>query len=83
MPVRTRSRWRPRRARSSGCSSLGKSKQSSEAPGLWLGDEEAGGERGKPPGIVGNRLAYALVLIEPIDRIRAVNGFDYGGQPSW
>ena len=46
------------------------------------GVEQSRGEHGEPPGLVGDRFAYAFALVEPVDCVGAVNGFEHGRQPS-
>ena len=73
-------RW-PRRACSGGRPRLREREQRGKAPCLRLGVEQARGEHGQPPRLVCDRLAYAFVLIEPVDCIRAVDGLEHSGQP--
>lgn len=67
-----------RRAGSCQCSCLCEREERGEAPGLGLRAEQAGGE---PPRLVGHRFVYALVLVEPVDGVGAVDGLEYSRRP--
>ena len=65
----------------SGGARLREGEQGGEAPSLGFGVEQAGGEHGEPPCLVGDGFADSLVLVEPVDRVGAVDGFEHRGQP--